>query len=132
MRNVDLGSDAYGIGPITSDSGVSFHLPLYVDAAGDALSGAGAIDPDAPYTNVTTTGANALTMVDGDHYGQIHTITLVVDAGDGTLTPTTFSDGTTITFADVGDQVTLMWTSTGWRVINKCNVASGDAGPAIA
>ena len=131
MRNINVGSDSK-VFDITSDSGVTFHVPLAVAAAGDALSGAGAIDPDAPYTNVTTTAANALTMADGDHYGQIHTLTLVVDGGDGTLTPTTFADGSTLTFADVGDQATLMWTASGWRVINKCNVATGDAGPAIA
>lgn len=131
MRNENFGADLNAFS-LTSDSGLTFHLPLVVNAAGGALSGAGAISPDVPYTNWTTTGANAGTLADADHYGQVITITMVVDAGDGTLTPTTLADGTTITFADVGDQVTLMFTADGWRIINKCNVASGDAGPAVA
>lgn len=131
MRNENLGADLNAFS-LTSDSGLTFHLPLVVDAAGDTLSGAGAIDPDAPYTNWTTTSADAGTLADADHYGQVITVTLVVDGGNGTLTPTTFADGDTITFADVGDQVTLMFGASGWRVINKCNVATGDAGPAIA
>lgn len=132
MRNENIGADLSGLGTVTSDSGLTFHQPLLIAAAGGALSGAGAISPDVPYTNWTTTGAEAGTLADADHYGQVTTITLVVDGGNGTLTPTTLADGTTITFADVGDQVTLMFTAAGWRIINKCNVASGDAGPAVA
>jgi len=131
MRNENLGADLNAF-TITSDSGLTFHLPLFIDAAGGTLSGAGAISPDKPYTTWTTTSADAGTLADGDHYGQVTTITLVVDGGNGTLTLTTFADGSTITFADVGDQVTLMFGASGWRVINKCNVATGDAGPAIA
>ena len=131
MRNENLGADLKAF-TITSDSGLTFRLPLVVDAAGQALSGAGAINPDTPYTNWTTTGAEAGTLADGDHYGQLKTVTLVVDGGDGTLTPTTLADGTTITFADVGDQVTLIFGASGWRIINKCNVATGDAGPVVA
>lgn len=132
MRNENIGADVTGLGTITSDSALTFYQPLIIDAAGGALSGAGAISPDVPYTNWTTTGADAGTLADGDHYGQLTTVTLVVDGGDGTLTPTTLADGTTITFADVGDQVTLCYGSSGWRIINKCNVASGDAGPVVA
>ncbi len=132
MRNVNLGSDAEGLGGITSDSGLTFRVPLVIDAAGGTLSGAGAIDPDDGYTQWTTTGADAGTLADGDHYGQICKIVMVVDGGNGTLTPTTLADGTTITFADVGDYVELMYGSSGWRVVFKCNVASGDAGPAVA
>lgn len=90
-----------------------------------ALSGAGAIDVLNAITKVTTTGANALTLADGTN-GQEKTIVMVVDGGDGTLTPTTKTGYTTITFNDLGDCVTLrFYTTLGWMVISNygCTIA---------
>ena len=79
-----------------------------------SLSGAGAVDTTNLVTELTTTGANALTLADGSA-GQIKIITMIVDGGDGTLTPTTFANGTTITFDAVAESATLVWNSTiGW------------------
>ena len=89
------------------------------------LSGAGAVDVTNLVTEITTTGADALTLADGSA-GQIKIITMVVDGGDGTLTPTTFANGTTITFDAVGESATLVWNSTvGW-------VATSTVGATIA
>ena len=80
-----------------------------------SLSGAGAVDLTNLITELTTTGANALTLADGTTSGQIKIINMIVDGGDGTLTPTTFANGTTITFDAVAESVTLVWNSTiGW------------------
>jgi len=80
-----------------------------------SLSGAGAVDLTNLITEVTTTGANALTLADGSTSGQIKIVTMIVDGGDGTLTPTTFANGTNITFDAVAESVTLVWNSTiGW------------------
>jgi len=80
-----------------------------------SLSGAGAVDLINLITEVTTTGANALTLADGSTSGQIKIVTMIVDGGDGTLTPTTFANGTNITFDAVAESVTLVWNSTiGW------------------
>ena len=80
-----------------------------------SLSGAGAVDLTNLITEVTTTGANALTLADGTTSGQIKIINMIVDGGDGTLTPVTFANGTTITFDAVGESATLVWNSTiGW------------------
>ena len=80
-----------------------------------SLSGAGAVDLTNLITEVTTTGANALTLADGSTSGQIKIINMIVDGGDGTLTPTTFANGTTITFDAVAESATLVWNSTiGW------------------
>ena len=84
-----------------------------------SLSGAGAVDLTNLITELTTTGANALTLADGTTSGQIKIINMIVDGGDGTLTPTTFANGTTITFDAVGESATLVWNSTiGWVAIS--------------
>ena len=91
-----------------------------------SLSGAGAVDLTNLITELTTTGANALTLADGTTSGQIKIINMIVDGGDGTLTPATFANGTTITFDAVGESATLVWNSTvGW-------VATSTVGATIA
>ena len=91
-----------------------------------SLSGAGAVDLTNLVTELTTTGANALTLADGTTSGQMKIVNMIVDGGDGTLTPTTFANGTTITFDAVGESVTLVWNSTiGWVAtsVNGATVA---------
>ena len=79
------------------------------------LTGAGAIDLTNLVTELTTTGADALTLADGTTSGQVKIVNMIVDGGDGTLTPTTFANGTTITFDAVAESATLVWNSTiGW------------------
>ena len=51
---------------------------------------------------------------------------MVADGGDGTLTPATFVNGTTITFNDVGDSVQLLYNTTGgWVLLSNqgCTIA---------
>ena len=80
-----------------------------------SLSGAGAVDLTNLVTELTTTGANALTLADGTTSGQVKIVNMIVDGGDGTLTPVTFANGTTITFDAVAESATLVWNSTiGW------------------
>ena len=83
-----------------------------------SLSGAGAVNLTDLITEVTTTGANALTLANGSA-GQVKIITMIVDAGNGTLTPTTLAGGTTITFNDVGDGVVLVYGTAGWVVVGN-------------
>lgn len=87
-----------------------------------SLSGAGAVNITSLITEITTTGADALTLADGAN-GQIKIITMVVDGGNGTLTPTTFANGTTMTFGDAGDTVMLVFNSTlGWTIVSNSGV----------
>ena len=82
-----------------------------------SLSGAGAVDVVNTVTEITSTGADALTLANGT-VGQIKVITMIVDGGDATLTPTTFAGGTTITFNDAGDSVILVYNTTvGWVAV---------------
>jgi trimeric autotransporter adhesin len=84
-----------------------------------ALSGAGAVPVTSSTVRLTTTGANALTLANGTN-GQLLTIVMVVDGGDGTLTPTTKTGYTTITFNDAGDAVTLQYfTTLGWMIVSN-------------
>ena len=91
-----------------------------------SLSGAGAVDLTNLVTELTTTGANALTLADGTTSGQMKIVNMIVDGGDGTLTPTSFANGTIITFDAVAESVTLVWNSTiGWVAtsVNGATVA---------
>lgn len=98
-----------------------------------ALSGAGAINVTSYFSAWTTTGAQAGTLADGVRVGQLKEIQLVVDGGDGTLTPANFADGTTITFSNAGDNVLLRWTAAGWKVLRRVNYATGAvATPVVA
>lgn len=81
-----------------------------------SLSGTGAITLTEFSTNWTTTGANTATLANGTFLGQMKKITMIVDAGDGVLTPTSLSGGTTITFNDVNDFVVLQWNGSAWTV----------------
>jgi hypothetical protein len=85
-------------------------------ATNQALSGAGAVNVTDMLTSLTTTGAaQALTLANGT-LGQVKVISHVVDGGSAVLTPTTKIGFTTITFTNVGDSATLIYTAAGWAV----------------
>ena len=89
-----------------------------------SLSGAGAVYVVSAITVIVTTGANALTFADGVE-GQIKFLVMKTDGGDGTLTPTNFASGSTITFNDVGDTAFLLFTNGNWQLISHfgCSIA---------
>jgi hypothetical protein len=69
-------------------------------------SGAGAVPITSGTVRLTTTAADALTLANGAN-GQLLTIVMVVDGGDGT-------------FGDVGDSVTLQYfTTLGWMIVSN-------------
>ena len=82
------------------------------------ISGPGAISLATPITEITTTGTDSYTLADGV-IGQTKIIIMIVDGGDATITPTTFATGTTITMADVNDNITLLYGANGW--VNTAN-----------
>lgn len=88
------------------------------------LNGAGAVNLTTLITKWGTTAADAGTLADGAQ-GQIKIIMMDADGGDGTLTPTNFGNGTTITFNDVGDCVMLQFINSDWWIIsnNGCTIA---------
>jgi hypothetical protein len=87
-----------------------------------SLSGAGAVDITNAFTSLTTSGVSqALTLADGT-VGQMKIIAHAVDGGSAVLTPTTKIGFSTVTFAAVGDSVTLIYTSAGWAILASYNV----------
>lgn len=93
-----------------------------VIGATQSLSGAGAVNLTSLLTSLTTSGVSqALTLADGS-VGQLKVITHTVDGGSAVLTPTTKIGFSTVTFAAVGDTVTLVYTSAGWAIIGSRGV----------
>ena len=126
-------ADAFVVKPIRSASGTT--TLMYDASSGEIthtatpaqqtmigsvqqISGPGAIDVTSYITEITTTGADAYTLADGVA-GQIKIISMIVDGGDATITPTTLATGTTITMADVNDNITLLYGTNGW--VNTAN-----------
>ena len=71
----------------------------------------------------TTAGTHAGTIANGTN-GQIKVITMIVDGGNSVISPSgsNASGWTSITFADVGDTVTLIFTNSKWHVLASYGV----------
>lgn len=82
-----------------------------------------AVPLTARYVAMTTGGAEALTLADG-FPGQVITLSLVTDGGDGTLTPATSSGWATAVFADAGDTLTFEFvdSTVGWIIVGGTGV----------
>lgn len=112
-------------GPVKSNNGfegnttgnVTGTLTGRVVESIQSLSGAGAVNLTTGLTSLTTTGAaQALTLANGTA-GQVKIIVHTVDGGSAVLTPTTKIGFTTITFTNVGESATLVYTSAGWAIL---------------
>jgi hypothetical protein len=87
-------------------------------ATPEAKSGAGPLSVSTLTTRWTTTAADAGTLANGTN-GQLKIVTMVVDGGDGTLTPATKTGFTSVTFDAVGDSLTLQYHTTfGWMIVS--------------
>ena len=104
-------------GPVTSTNGFIGNMTGVTTGSVQALSGAGAVNTTTAVTSLTTTGAaQALTLANGAA-GQFKTIVHAVDGGSAVLTPTTKVGFTTITFTNVGESATLVYTAAGWAIV---------------
>ena len=110
----------------------------------ESLTGAGACSVTVPVTFLDTTGgAVAVTLAASTVAGAVKWIVLVKDGGDATLTiaDTASTVGNTVTFAGIGDAITLInaadedGTIIGWAMLSRdsglANAASAMDGPAI-
>ena len=84
-----------------------------------SISGNGALiaNVTSAITNITTTGSATISLADGVQ-GQIKHFVMITDAGDAVLTPLNRLGFSQITFNDVGDTVTLMFTNNKWAVLS--------------
>ena len=113
--------------------------------ATEALTGAGACSITVPVTFLDTTGgAVAVTLAASTVAGALKWIIMAKDGGDAVLTiaNTTSGVGDEVTFASIGDAVTLINTAdedgtiTGWTLLSResglANAVSAYDGPAIS
>lgn len=108
----DTGARYVNLGSTTSCS----FVPLAGGGTVQTLAAAGAVNLTTLVTRIDSAGAIALTLADGTN-GQMKIIVMGTDGGDATLTPTTKTGYSTITFNDAGDGVTLVFITTkGWIV----------------
>jgi len=104
------------------------NIPTYIalddtvhlcDTTSEAISVASSI------THINTTaGAHAGAMANGTN-GQIKIITMITDGGDSVVTPAALAGYTNITFNDVGDSATLVFTNSMWVLLSHvgCTLA---------
>jgi hypothetical protein len=103
------------------------NIPTYIaldGAAHVADTTSEAIDASTSITHIDTVtagGAHAGALADGTN-GQIKIITMIADGGDSVVTPASASGFTTITFNDVGDTATLIFTNSAWHIVSSYGV----------
>lgn len=107
-------------------------VPFIVSAALSTTTDTAAVSVTNYFTNLVTTTASVPTLADGAIKGQLKKIQFITDAGDAVLTPTNLNDGTTITFADIGDTAELLFDGSGWQVLSLYNNADGTTAPVLA
>ncbi len=69
----------------------------------------------------TAGAAHAGALANGTN-GQIKIITMIADGGNSVVTPANANGFSTITFADVGDTATLIFTGSKWNILSSHSV----------
>ena len=69
----------------------------------------------------TAGAAHAGALANGTN-GQIKILTMIADGGNSVVTPANANGFSTITFADVGDTATLIFTGNKWNIISSHSV----------
>ena len=121
--NLELTTDGTGTIELQTNTNVTGDLTVSGAFIGSrqTISGAGAINLTTLFTEITTTGTDAYSLANGT-VGQVKIITMAVNGGDATITPTTFANGTSMTMDAVHDSVTLIYGASGWVVLASQNV----------
>ena len=105
-------------GGLTNGGYIGLFTP---DAALETIAGGvgGAIDLDTALTNLETDGTDDnYTLGPGSVVGQVKCIVFRTDGGgDAIVTPSSYEDGTTITFGTPTHFAILVWNGTAWRTI---------------
>lgn len=111
-------------GGVTSGTQIAGFYPTAVAQNNITAGTGGAIIVTNYSTTINTdAGGDAFTLANGTQIGQLKKIRLVVDdGGNGVVTPTALTGGTTITFDDAGDYVVLIWSGTSWIVLENSGV----------
>ena len=101
------------------------NIPTYIaldDTVQVVDTGTEAVNVTSSISHLNTTaGAHAGALADGTN-GQIKIITMITDGGNSVVTPTNANGFSTVTFADVGDTATLIFTGNKWNIISSHSV----------
>lgn len=94
----------------------------------ESLTAAGAVSPSIKYTTLDLPGAGAVTLAapDASMIGEVKVIEMTTDNGDVTMALTNVQGGppasTTCTWANVGEALVLVASSTKWNVASQGGV----------
>lgn len=111
------GTDGCQMVQAVNTAGVITMIPI-TSAAGavEAVAGGGgaaALTPEI--SDITSTGADVITLANGTYIGQKKTLIHAVDGGSAIITPaTTVGAWSTCTLLAAGDTCQLQWNGTGW------------------
>ena len=103
------------------------NIPTYIaldDTVQVVDTGTEAVNVTSSISHIDTAtvgGTHAGALADGTN-GQIKIITMITDGGDSVVTPTNANGFSTVTFADVGDTATLIFTGNKWNIISSHSV----------
>jgi len=123
LNSSDIQDDISGIIAELNVSQKTDEIPILSATA--VLSGAGACPITGAIAELTSTSTDAWTLAAGAE-GQHLYVVMVVDGGTAVLTPAGGGGGyTTITFADVGDSVHLMYTNSKWYIVGQGGLTTG-------
>lgn len=91
---------------------------LFIDSW-EQLVGAGAASLEVIFTLCESTGADAVTLADGERDGQIKVFVHEVDGGSIVITPATMNgaSNTTVTMVTAGDCVAFIWLNGAWHLL---------------
>lgn len=106
------------------DIRVPTRVPTLFGKTAQTLTDAGAVTLTESTTFLVTTTASAITLADGVE-NQKKYIVMKTDAGAATLTPSNFSNGTTIIFDDVGDSAELIFINGSWNFVGGSATVTG-------
>ena len=98
---------------------------LAFDSTPQAISTSVAVDITSAVTTIATGGGGIAGALADGAIGQLKVITMITDGGGNYVcTPATLNGYATLTFADDGDSVVLMWVAVaGWCIIANQGVA---------
>jgi hypothetical protein len=124
---VDAGNNKVGIGTDTPDEKLDVNGNLAITGGffrlattPQSLSGSGSlvVNTTSAVTYVSTVGGSATLSFGDGVQGQEKTLTMIADAGDAVLAPSSTVGFTNITFNDVGDTVRLIFLNSAWRILS--------------
>ena len=108
LKTYNSGGTVQSNAVFSNTLGTSLGGILQLNSA-DTVTSAGAASLTTAVTLVnTTSGSFTVTLADGVA-GQLKTFVLIVDGGNLIITPSTYTGGTSVTHADVGDSTTFLY-----------------------